>query len=194
MKMFKFERWLYGVTMLFALVFITSDLSAVLQAGEQSHALSTDGRVGIARRGISSKAMTETRVVVATTVYTQLFGVFTSNHGVDSTVDPTVVPELANSDNMTYLYVGFRVSSATKVAIKWYVDNFSIPLNSETFDDPDEVAGTDLSPYYYYFAWFKADATLAALAAGNHTLKITVKPTSPNTGTLKSASCQFVTW
>lgn len=202
MKVFTLKTWLCGIVMMFALVFITSqasfaidgnttDLSAVAQAGEQNITSSNQGEVGIARYRISSKKRKGLRELDKaanhnTSGNVQLYAAFTSDKAADSKNenDPvTIVPVL--DDAGSYLYVAFRVTKAMKVDIRWLLDG-SVVHTENNFEDP--VDHGDLSPNYWYFAWYKPNSITPN---GLHDLRVKIKKTDQDWDQSKEDSCKF---
>lgn len=207
MKVFEFKKWLCGILMMFALVFITSqatfavdenttDLSAVAQAGEQNITSSNQGKVGIARYRIPSKARKGLRELDKTanshtTVATgsvQLYAAFTSDKIADPSdyTDPvTIVPVL--DDTGAYLYVAFRVTATMTVDIEWKLDGTTVHTETD-FKDP--VTGGELSKWFWYFAWYKPSSISPN---GLHTSVVRVKKHGPASiaNPLKTDSCKF---
>ena len=200
MKVFKLKKWLCGIVMMFALVFITSqatfavdenttDLSAVAQAGEQNITSSNQGEVGIARYRIPTKAKKGLRELDKTANAiapgsVQLYAAFTSDtEAGDEVGDVTIVPALDDTD--AYLYTAFRVTGTMTVDIRWKLDGSTVHTEID-FEDP--VDGGDLSQWYWYFAWYKP---ASITPNGLHTLDISVKKHGQNWAASKKDSCKF---
>ena len=200
MKVFKLKKWLCGIVMMFALVFITSqatfavdenttDLSAVAQAGEQNITSSNQGEVGIARNRIPSKIKKGLRELdkaanVIAPGSVQLYAAFTSDTAADPEVgDVTIVPVLDDTD--AYLYVAFRVTAPMTVDIKWMLDGATVHKEPD-FKDP--VTKGDLSQWYWYFAWYKP---ASITPDGLHTSDIFVKKHGQLSADNETDSCKF---
>ncbi|HHT9137252.1 MAG TPA: hypothetical protein ACFYEK_08435 [Candidatus Wunengus sp. YC60] len=201
MKVFKPKKLLSGIVMMFALAFITdqasfaagentSDSSSVAQTGEQNLASSSQGGAGIVRSRIPGKirkGLRESDKAAKNLAYggtVQVFAAFGSNTAADvSTGDVNVVPVVA--EDSAYLYVAFRVTSAMKVDIEWYLDGSTTPIHTETgFEDPD--GGGDLTSGFWYFAWFNP----SSITTGLHSIKIKVRESS--SGSWFQDSCKVL--
>lgn len=186
MKVFKLRKWLCGVVVALALAFITcqasfaanenaSELSAMVQTGEQDLTSPNRGDAGIIRHRIPSKIMkgfreTDKAANIHTLGAVQVFSAFASDTVADVTTgDVNVVPVVSGGN--AYLYIAFRVTSAMKVDIEWYLDDSTTPAHTETgFEDPD--VGGDLSENFWYFAWFNPSSITTG---GLHSLEVKVR-------------------
>lgn len=194
MKVFKLKKWLCGIVMMFALVFITSHVAFAKNENatdEQNLTSSNQGEVGIVRYRIPGKLkarglreLDKAANSSSSGGSVQLFAAFTSDKVADpeDVSDPvTEVPVLEDTD--VHLYVAFRVTSPMKVDIKWKVDGATVheELN---FEDP--VDGGNLLPGFWYFAFFKPSGS----SPGLHELKIQVKPSGGDGS--KNDTCKFL--
>lgn len=164
MKVYKLEKWLYVTVMLFALVFITSqvsfavdELSAIAQAEEKS----TDGEFGILEVRASHSATRSGLVDIKGEgdKNVEVFAALTSNKVVVSKEVLVERPFLKPA--LSYLYVSFRVKTAMKVKISWKVDNSS-----------DVVYVT---PTLSASKWYNAYYHPTSMSLGAHSVKITVQ-------------------
>ena len=204
MKVFKWEKWLCGIVMMFALVFITSQatfavdenttgLSAIAQAGEQKLTSSNQGEVGIIRYRIPRKIKKGLRELdKAANIHTpdgpvQVYSAFVSDAAADPVVgDVPIAPVVG--DAHAYLYVAFRVTASMKVDIEWYLDDSATAAYTVTaYEDP--VVYGNLSPNYWYFAWYKPTSVTPN---GLHSAKISVRKYTPSgTESWFDDSCRF---
>lgn len=197
MKSVVLRKWLCGVVVVLALAFITcqvsfaaEDLSAVAKTGEQGLASPDRGDAGIIRHRIPSKIRKGLReldkvVNVSSPDGVQVFAAFVSDTASDVKVGDVKIVPVVGKDNV-YLYIAFRVTSAMKVDVKWYLDDDSTPVHTEAgFEDP--VTNGDLSGNYWYFAWYKASG-IAANAL--HSVKVKVRESS--SGEWSQDSCRFL--
>ncbi len=183
MKVFKLKKWLCGIVTMLSLVFITSQATFATDentTGGQNITSPNHGEVGIARYRIPSKKKKGLRELdKAANIHTpggpvQVYSAFASDVAADPEVgDVPVVPVVG--DASAYLYVAFRVTGSSKVDIKWFLDDSSTAAYTVTaFEDP--VTGGNLSPNYWYFAWFKPDSVTPN---GLHSAKISVRKYTP---------------
>jgi hypothetical protein len=196
MKVFKLKKWLCGIVMMFALVFITSQASFAVDENttdEQNITTSNQGEVGITRYRIPNKAkkglreLDKTANVAIPAGSVQLYAAFTSDKEADpeDVSDPvTIVPVL--DDTGAYLYVAFRVTAPMTVDIRWTLDGTRTPYEVSDFKDP--VTGGNLSQWYWYFAWYKPSSITPN---GLHTLEVKVKKHGQPWGAGKKDSCKF---
>lgn len=179
MKVYKLEKWLYVTVMLFALVFITTqvsfavdELSATAQAEEES----SDREFGILEVRAPYKETRSGLVDIEADKNVEVFAALTSNKVV--VTKEVLVERPFLKPALSYLYVSFRVKSAMAVTITWEVDL----LAPQTFTTPT------LSTSKWYNAYYHP--TLIGLGA--HSVKIIVKKAGIGGDTDKMEdSCNF---
>ncbi len=202
MKVFKLRKWLCGVVAATVMALVAcqaafaanENASAIAQTGEQGLTSPNQGNAGIIRHRIPSKirkglreldkAANASPLGAAGGGTVQVFAAFASDAVADVTTgDVKIVPVVISGN--TYLYIAFRVTSAMKVDVEWYLDDEDTPAHTETgFEDPED--GGDLSKDYWYFAWFHP----SSIDAGIHSLKAKVRKSS--SGSWSQDSCRFL--
>lgn len=197
MKVFKLKKWLCGIVMMFALVFITNQVSFAKNENttdEQNLESSNQGEVGIVRYRLASKLKAQGLRELDKTANSsipsgsvQLYAAFTSDKASDPSDenDPvTIVPVL--DDTGAYLYVAFRVTAPMTVDIRWTLDGTSTPYEVTDFRDP--VTNGNLTKDFWYFAWYKPSSITPN---GVHTSDLFVKKNGQVWGASKTDSCKF---
>lgn len=187
---------LYGGLLLSAIAILI--LAQTSFAGNKVEVVYDDGTCGLARIKMSAKEKAQLRKELRSEALNfspnpkvQMYSAFTSEK-VPAEYSSEDITYFAWLDkNNAYLIGAFTVTGGTSlVKVHWLVDNNE---KSQTiFDDPEEPDGTELSPYYWYFAWYKADAGDFTGPSKYHELKVKVGIWDGSTETYqKSDDCKF---
>jgi len=205
MKMFKFNKGLYGLMLSLAafLVFLgqTSFARDIKGVQEKSpfEIIQNNGKFGVARVSIENtrnKALknlfvskksdgensNDTPKIIPYAAYTS----YTADFGND-TYWPWVNPDKA------FLFVAFRVNDNIKVDVRWNIDLIkgkdSRTEILEELGDSETGESLDLDPDYWYFAWWNPEQPLSE---GLYKYDAMVKPTtSQNWSKNVKVSCRF---
>ncbi|MBM3437165.1 MAG: hypothetical protein FJY07_13225, partial [Bacteroidetes bacterium] len=194
MKWFRVR--LYGGLLLSAIAMLI--LAQTSFAGNKVEVVYDDGTYGLARIKMSAKEKAQVRkelrseaLIAAPKPKIQMYSAFTSDKvpSEHSSEDITYFAWL--DKNNAYLIGAFTVTGGTSlVKVHWLVDNDE--KSNTIFDDPEEPDGTALSPYYWYFAWYKADAGDFTGPSKLHDLTVKVGIWNGSTETnQKSDDCKF---